>query len=314
MKKSLYLFLILSLTFVGCGNQTSSTNTAATPVVTTETKKQIVTSFYPLTFMTEQIVDKNAEVVNLAGASDIHEYEPSPQDMVKITTADLVIFQGAELETWTEDVIPTLTNQTLAVTHDLELTKAEKHEDHSDEEDYDEHNHGEFDPHTWLDPWLAQQMVDAILAAIINIDPAHQDLYTANAQTLKDRFADLDKTVDTQLSQCRGAEVIVSHDAYGYLARRYGFEMHAISGLSTQDEPSAKILAELKDEAEKGISHILVEENNVRRFADTLATETGLITLPINPLGKGPLDPSKDFFDIMEENLGSLTTALNCQS
>jgi len=89
--------------------------------------------------------------------------------------------------------------------------------------------------------------------------------------------------------------------------------MHTIAGISSQDEPSAQILAELKKEAEEGITHILIEENNVRRFADTLARETGLATLPTNPLGRGTLDPQKDFFDIMQENLQSFKTALNCQ-
>lgn len=340
MKKSLLLLSFLSLSLVGCETPSSTTTeNTENQNITTEAPKQIVTSFYPLAFMAEQIVGDKAEVINLAGASDVHDYEPSPQDMVNITTADLVIFQGAELEAWSEDVIPTLTNATLEVTHDLNLAKAEAHEKHAapadheedehedehhedeeehhedehEEESHDEHAHGEFDPHTWLDPVLAQDMTDEILEAIIHIDPVNQDRYTAKAQNLKDRFAALNTAFETQLSQCSRDEVIVSHDAYGYLARRYGFVMHAIGGLSTQDEPSAKILAELKAEAEEGITHILVEENSVRRFADTLATETGFTTLPINPLGKGTLDPNKDFFDIMKENLKSLQTALNCQ-
>ena len=156
-------------------------------------------------------------------------------------------------------------------------------------------------------------MTDHILQAIVKTDAANEATYLANAKMLKDRFAQLDQAFQTGLAQCVNNKMIISHDAYGYLARRYGFEFHSITGFSPQDEPSAKILAELKREAEKGITHILIEENNIRRFADTLARETGLKTLPINPLGRGTLDPQKDFFDIMEENLSSFKIALNCQ-
>lgn len=337
MKKSFLLLALISLTLVGCGSQTTQQPENATPPTSkthTEeiTKKQIVASFYPLAFITEKIVGDKAEVINIAGASDVHEYEPSPQDMVKLNEADLVVFQGAELEPWTDGVIPELTQKgilTLEVTHDLELTKMEEHEEHHEaaehddhednhgdeheEKDHDEHHHGEFDPHTWLDPVLAQDMVNHILEAVVQIDPSSKTTYETNAQQLKDRFEKLDADFQTVLRQCTNNEVIVSHAAYGYLARRYGFQMHPITGFSPQDEPSAKILAELKEEAEEGITHILIEENNIKRFADTLANETGLKTLPVNPLGRGTLDPQKDFFDIMEANLQSFQLALDCQ-
>jgi len=157
-------------------------------------------------------------------------------------------------------------------------------------------------------------MVDEIVANFVIVDPNNELDYIANGQALKDRFAQLDRDFESSLASCSNDEVIASHDAYGYLARRYDFEVHAITGFSPQDEPSAKILAELKEEAEEGITHILIEENNVRRFADTLARETGLETLPVNPLGRGTLDPSQDFFDVMETNLNSIKMALSCQS
>jgi len=336
IKKLLILFSLFSLTSVAYSDE----------------KKLIVTSFYPLAFMSEQIAGDKAQVINMAGSVDVHSYEPSPQDLVKLNKAHLVVFQGAELEPWTDGVIPELKAKgvsALEVTHNLTLAKNEEHDDHDDhgdkeeekhddehhdekkeekhtkkdkhqddekhddEEHHDEHNHGEFDPHTWLDPVLAQDMVDQIATAIVSIDSANKDVYQANAKLLKDRFAQLDQAFEKGLANCANKELIISHDAYSYLVRRYGFKAHTIAGFSPHDEPSAKILAELKKEAEEGITHILIEENNVRRFADTLARETGLATLPANPLGRGTLDPKKDFFDIMQENLNSFKTALNCK-
>ncbi len=332
MKTSFLLLSFISLALVGCQSPssvltnplTTDTNSAAS------TTKTVVASFYPLAFMTEQIVGNEMAVVNLAGASDVHDYEPSPQDMVQLHKADLLVYLGAELEPWAEDVVPTLENKTLEVAHALTLAEREVHDDHeeaehedepeddhdeeaSEEVDHDEHDHGQFDPHVWLDPVLAQQMVDEILEAVLEIDATKAAVYTANAATLKGRFKALDSAFESGLNACAQQEVIVSHDAYGYLARRYGFQTHAISGLSTQDEPSAKILAALKAEADEGITHILSEENNVLRFAEMLSSETGLEMVSINPLGRGTLDPSKDFFDVMTENLASLETALECK-
>ncbi len=336
MKKIVLFLSLLSSTLVAYSdNQTSQKD-----LDTVRTPKLIVTSFYPLAFMTEQIVGEKAQVINMAGSVDVHVYEPSPQDLVKLNKADLVIFQGAELEPWTDGVIPELKTKgvpAIEVSHSLDLAKTEEHDDHKKHKDehekpadehhaaeksnkkekhkdeHGEHHHGEFDPHTWLDPVLAQKMVNTILKAVVAIDSANETSYQANAQVLKDRFAQLDKAFQTGLAQCANEELIISHDAYGYLSRRYGFHAHTITGFSPHDEPSAKILAALKEEAEEGISHILIEENNIRRFADTLARETGLETLPANPLGRGTLNPQKDFFDVMQENLNSFKTALNCQ-
>jgi len=138
-----------------------------TSLAYSDEKKSIATSFYPLAYMSEQIVGDKADVINMAGSVDVHAYEPSPKDLVKLNKADLVVFQGAELEPWTEGVIPDLKAKGVAT---LEVK-----DDHKDE--HDEHHHGEFDPHTWLDPVLAQQMVDQILTAVVAIDSKNESVY-----------------------------------------------------------------------------------------------------------------------------------------
>ena len=343
MKSLLFLISLVSIALAGCSASSAPSSEASHEGLS---KPSIVTSFYPLYFMAERIAGSNAEVINAAGSMDVHEYEPSPKDMVRFYEADLVIYQGAELEPWTNGVILELEKKgiaTVEISRGLDLAKREEHADekhdehtedhheddhhgHEDEhhdehekhenehaEDHHDHHHGEFDPHTWLDPVHAQRMVDTIATAIAEVDPVHAESYLANAAELKNEFASLDESFTAVLSSCAGNEVIVAHDAYGYLARRYGFTAHAISGLSTQDVPSAKILAQLKEEASGGISHILIEENAVRAFAQTLAAETGLAVLPVNPLGRGTLDDSKDFLGVMNMNLESFATALNCK-
>lgn len=320
MKKML-LASIFSLLLIGCGEDiTNDQYVDATPTESEEieSSKNVVVSFYPLAFITKQIVGDTAQVINLAENAEVHDYELSPQDMVKLNNADLVIYQGAMLEPWVNDVIPALKAKNISVlevSHDIELTKHEPDDEHHKTADHDddEHNHGAFDPHTWLDPVLAQKMVDEILKSLIVIDSANQATYQANAESLKAQFTLLDQSFQTTLQNCALDEVITSHDAFGYIARRYGFHAHSIAGISTHDEPSAQLLANLKKEAiEEGMKHLLVEENTVKRFAETLVNETGLQVLPLNPLERGTLDPSKTFFQVAEENLQSFKTALQC--
>lgn len=316
MKKlsKLVSLTLLATLFVGCSK-------APEVVVDAGAVKDpvaVVTSFYPLAFIAEQVAGERAQVVNLAGSQDIHDYRLTPQDLVKLNKADLVVVQGEILEPWAADLI----NQVGEKTYLLEMMNAFEKEvikvEHHDEDGHvDEHGHdhgGEgFDPHIWLDPELAQKMVDEIEVALVKIDPEGSNEFADHAEKLKQKLVALDQKYQKELATCERKEVILSHNAFGYLAKRYGFTVHSIAGLSTQDEPSAQVLAALKAEAAEGISHVLVEDNNVQDFAKVLADETGLAVLKVNPLGRGPLDFGDDFFGVMENNLVSLKTALGCQ-
>jgi zinc transport system substrate-binding protein len=331
--KKLSLLTLITLVLFGCQNNIQNQDTSST---LKSEQISLVTSFYPLTFLTENIVREKGDVINLAGNTDVHEYRPSPQDIIKLNRANLVIVQGAELEPWTHDMIPQLQEKGISVVqvaehlelhtmadehhHEHEHHETEDHEEdhhHGEEDDHHEeeehHHHGEFDPHTWLDPVLAQSMIETITQSLKDVDSSNSDYYQKNANHLKQQFITLDNAYRSGISHCERDEVITSHDAFGYLARRYGFEVHSIAGMSTHDEPSAHTLATLKEEAEEGITHILTEQSNITRFAETLSSETGLQMLPLNPLGRGTLDPEKDFFDIMNENLQAFKTALGCE-
>lgn len=339
MKYSFLLFsLLFSVVLTGC-NQAEEQKTPAAKTTNendaqpvAKEKVSVITSFYALAFFAEQIAGDNAKVMNLAGAQDPHSYKISPQDRVLLSNADLVIYQGVGLESWTEDVIPELEAKNVAVleaSHDLELKPHSEHEDedheegyddhddehedeHYDEEGHDEHDHGEFDPHTWLDPVLAQTIVEHITEELIAIDEKNAAAYTKNAEELIQKLATLDAEYKNALANCTQEEALVSHNAFGYLEARYGFELHPIAGISPADEPSAKLLAELKNIAEtEGVTHILTEENNVKKYAETLAAETGLHMKSINPMGITPSEGN--YFDVSRNNLATLSEALSCQ-
>jgi zinc transport system substrate-binding protein len=320
--------------------------TAAEPV-RADGEFSIVTSFYPLQFALERIVGDLGVVTNIGEGVDPHDFRPATQDIVTLQRADLVVLQGADFEPWSDAVVDQLAadkKPVLLATADIELRAGglhddgEKHEDEHEEEEHDDHDehedeherdaheesdehdehaeeghddHGAFDPHTWLDPVLFAEMVTHMTEAIVTLDPENADIYNANAAALQAELVELDTIYAQTLAACELDEVITSHDAFGYVAARYGFDVHAIAGLSTQNSPSVTTLAELKEEAEEGIGAILLEENSIAAYGETLARETGLQTLSINPIAF--IVPAGDsYLTLMQKNLETFAAALKC--
>lgn len=279
----------------------------------------ISTSFYPLQFALERIAGAHAEIINIGAGRDPHDFRPSTHAIRTLQESDLVVLQGAGFEPWGEDVASQLTASEiplLIVTTALHLSDSDTSHDEDDEAENEngheeEHDHGQFDPHTWLDPVLFSETVEHLADALATLDPEFADVYMTNAATLEAELAALDTQFQTRLTNCRYDEAIISHDAFGYLADRYHLTLHPIAGLSTQDTPSATILAKLKTEAEEGVGAILLEESSVTAYGDTLARETGLTTLSINPIAF-TIPEGATYLTLMEANLDTLVTAFAC--
>ena len=299
----------------------------------------IVASFYPLAFALETLTDGVAEVTNIGEGRDPHDVQLSTADVAMLQEADFVVIQGADLEPWGDDIRTQLKREEVPVllaTAGLELRAGDHHDhgdeheedhhqdeeehehhdedhdhEHEEEDQHDEHDHGEFDPHTWLDPVLFSQSIEEMVHALEILDPANAALYEERGEALIAELTALNAEYEARLATCALDEVITSHDAFGYIGERYGFEIHAIAGFSTQDLPSAQTLAELREEAEAGVGAILLEENSVAAYGQTLANETGLRTLSINPIAY-IIPTGEDYVSIMRSNLNTFADALEC--
>jgi zinc transport system substrate-binding protein len=328
--------LLIGGWYVVSNNQESESNTTNHSQTDVE-KISVVTSFYPLQFALERIAGDVGVVTNIGEGKDPHDFKPTTQNMLTMQKADVVVLQGADFEPWGDDVMDRLLSDGVPVvvaTADLELHEGGHHhedeypeegheethegeaeheasEDHDHEHKDDEHDHGSYDPHTWLDPVLFSQTVAHIAKELAVIDPDNASTHQANAAALQADLAEIDTAYKTQLASCELDEVIISHDAFSYLAERYNFKTYSIAGLSSQDTPSATVLAELKEEAEEGIGAILLEENSIAAYGETLARETGLQMLPINPIAHNvPAD--ENYLSLMRSNLDTFATALEC--
>ncbi len=282
---------------------------------TSDERLQVVATFYPLGYFAERIGGEDARVRTLIPSSvELHAIDLSPGDIAAVREADLFIYNGAGLEPWVEeDILPALdVGQTLVV----EATRLA--------EDYlipphegDDHDlGGEFDPHTWIDPFIARLEAQAILEAFQGVDPANSESYQARAEALLTSLQTIHASYDSELSNRSLGAIIVAHDAFSYLGRRYGFEVIGIIGLTAEEHPSPIHLLEIVDRMqEEGIYTLYVtpvySDAYVQALKSTLERDAGVVVAILSLyLLTGP-DDGRNYLEQMEANLESLKVGLD---
>lgn len=267
----------------------------------TDVNLSVVTSIYPLFEFAHKVGGNRASVLNIVPPGvEPHEFEPTSQDLAAIYRAKLFIYNGGSIDGWAQKIEKDLLQKGITV---LNISS----------------NIGQLltDPHFWLDPVLAQKEVEVIRDTLIKIDPNHKDDYLKNSEVYLNDLTELDSIYRKALSSCELKEVITSHDAFVYLAKRYGFTTISIAGMSPEEEPSPKRMGEIAKLAKnKNIKHIFFETLVSPKLSETIAREIGAQTLVFNPLeGLTDIDvrEGKNYLSLMRENLKNLKIALICQ-
>jgi zinc transport system substrate-binding protein len=295
----------------------SATIVLSTPASASDVN--IVVTFYPLAYFSQEIGGEYVHVTQLVpNNTEIHSWEPSTSHIAATEQADILVYNGAGLDHWfEEDILPVLSNETTRIvvetTHDLELLSGEEHEHE------EEHDHGPVDPHTWVSPYMSRYQAQTIYEALIARDPDHESYYTDRWLALKTELEQLDNQYMTELSDIQKNLTIVSHEAFGYLAHRYGFEQHGVIGLSADEQPSASTLTTLLTLMEEHeVSTVYVDPIYSSEYALTLKndleSQTGTTVHILQLyLMLGEVD-DKDFMQQMQSNLDNLKIGLEATS
>jgi zinc transport system substrate-binding protein len=252
--------------------------------------ESVVAAFYPLAYAAEQLGGARVEVTNLTPpGSEPHDLEVSPKDVATIRDADLVLLLGRGFQPQLEDAAGTGGNVLrLLDTPGLALR-------------------ADNDPHVWLDPLRYAKIVARIGEALGTPDAADR---------LVGRLTALDGEYRRGLAHCRRHEIVTSHEAFGYLAERYGLEQVAITGLSPEAEPEPGKLQDVVELVRmRGVTTIYFETLVSPRIADTVARETGAKTAVLNPiegLTEDEVARGENYFSLMRTNLRTLREGLGC--
>jgi zinc transport system substrate-binding protein len=280
----------------------------------------VVAGFYPLEWTAERVGGDRISVSSLTPpGAEAHDLELAPQDVAGIVDADLLVylegFQPAIDEAAAAEAGDSAWDAGDAA--DLSLTAEPHDEEHGDEEEHaDEEEHGEdaVDPHFWLDPVRLADVGDALAERLAELDPDGAATYRENADALRADLEALDSEMQAALADCRVDTVVTAHDAFGYLADRYGFEVVGISGLSPSQEPEPSELAEIAELVdERGVTTVYTETLVDPAVAETVAEEAGVQTAVLDPL-EGLTDESAgdDYLEVMRANLAVLAEGQTC--
>ncbi len=285
MRALLATFVLVLVLGTGCAGDES------------DQRPTVVAAFYPLAWAAEQIGGDSIDVVNLTPpGAEPHDVELTPRDVEKIQNADLVLYLGSGFQPALEHAVEGRSGPSLDLLDGQELLTG------ADEEQ------GAYDPHVWLDPSRFAAMV-TLIGAQLHLEPA--------AARLVAKLKALDSELADGLAHCRRHEIVTSHAAFGYLAKRYGLKQLALTGLSPEAEPSPRDLEALVDEVKQTDATTVFFETLVSsKLADTVAREAGAKTAVLDPLEgltEDEVAAGEDYFSVMRSNLAILRAALQCR-
>lgn len=263
----------------------------------------VVASFYPLAFVVEAVGAEHVTVANLTPSGvEPHDLELTPQDVVSLESSDLVVYLDGFSPALDEAAGQLDAGHLFDVSEAARLDLETEHEDEG------------VDPHFWLDPTRLADVSDAIATRLGELDQENADTYAENAAVLRAQLLELDQELEVGLASCSSIDLVTSHEAFGYLAQRYGLVQLGIAGLSPDVEPTPSQLAEVTDFVrENDVATIYYETLVDPAIAESIALETGAATAVLDPI-EGLTDESagRDYVEVMRSNLANLRVGQGC--
>jgi zinc transport system substrate-binding protein len=263
-------------------------------VAVAASKRSVVAAFYPVAYAAQRVGGNRVDVTNLTPAgAEPHDLELTPDQIDEILDADLVVDLGQGFQPAVEKAAAQRDGPTVSL-----LPKGTK------------------DPHIWLDPVRMTTIVRRVQRSLTQADPRGRATYARNADAFVAELDALNHRYAQGLATCARKEIVTGHEAFGYLAQRYGLRQEGVAGLSPDAEPDAQRLGQLADLVKKqGVTTVFTESLVSPRIADTLAREAGVTTETLNPL-EGLTDKEiahgATYVTVMDANLVKLRRALGC--
>jgi len=278
---------------------------------------RVVTSFLPMQSHASAIAGDRAVVAQLLDKeTGPHDFQLSPADVRKVADADLFVINGAGIEDWLDTLVAKAGNKNLVIVDTSKSVRLiegpeailDNHDHHGG---HGHHHHAGANPHIWLDPVLAKKQAAAILDALVKADPANKAAYEANAKAYFAKLDALDAAFRKEISALPNRNLVTFHDAFPYLAARYGLNYVGFVEEFPEKDPSPKQLAELvKKIREEKVGVLFAEEGYAPTLLERIASQTGARVSALDTLEVGNGSPTA-YIDRMRKNLESLRAAFS---
>ena len=332
MKKITALLLALLMlvgALAGCGKQNDTNKTD---------KLSIVTTIFPeYDWVREILGDKadNAEITMLLdNGVDLHSYQPTADDIVKISDCDLFIYVGGESDGWVEDALRNAANRNMKVINLLEvlgdsvkteeivegMQEEHEHEDAHAHDDAEEHEHEEeADEHVWLSLKNAKMLVRVISKALQELDPDNKDIYAANADAYVKKLSALDADYQAAVDAASNKTILFGDRfPFRYLVDDYGLRYYAaFVGCSAETEAGFETISFLAKRVDEWkLPCVLTIEGAQHKIAETIVQNTTTKNQKVLTMDSMQSTTTQDvkngttYFSVMEKNLSVLKEAL----
>lgn len=324
-----FCLLMAASVLSSCGKAVSSSE-AGTPAAETEKPLKIVTTIFPEYDWVRQILGERAKNVELTmlldNGVDLHSYQPTADDIIKISDCDLFIYVGGESDGWVEDALKEATNKEMQVINLLDVLGEQVKEEEivegmeAEEEESEDENEPEYDEHVWLSLKNAETLCNAITDALEEIDPANKDAYATNAASYLEKLAALDGEYQTVVDNAARKTVLFGDRfPFRYLVDDYGLSYYAaFAGCSAETEASFETISFLAGKVDElRLPCVLTIEGAQHKIAETIVQNTAEKNQSILTLDSMQSTTSTDvangttYLSVMESNLDVLKQALN---
>jgi len=284
------LALAAASLLAACGGSATPSDESTSP----STGPTIVAAFYPLAYAAEQVAGPDATVINLTPpGAEAHDIELTAQQVAQIADADLVLYIPGFQPAVDEAVQQQAGDRALDVTQAITLLPG--------------------DPHVWLNPLNMAIIGDEIADRLSTTTPDLAGAVQDGAAALSSAMETLNDEWKAGTTTCANRDLVVSHEAFGYLAAAYGFTQVGIAGLSPEAEPSPARLAEVaKFVSDNGVTTIYYETLVDPKVAQTVAAETGASTAVLDPLEGLPEGYDGNYVTVMQANLAEVRKGQGC--
>lgn len=319
LPKLLTLIITTSFLFIGCNNNVDSNKK-------TEDTLNIVTSFYPLYISTINITKDipNITVTNMTKSQTgcLHDYQLTPQDLKTLEKADILVVNGAGMESFLDSIISQYPNlEIVDATKGLTLLEDDTHShddhdhDHDSEDEHSEddgHDH-EYNPHVWVSVTGNIEEVKNIASQLEDLNPENKEAYESNTNTYVSKLEELKNEMHAELDNLPNRDIITFHEAFPYFAEEFNLNIAGVIEIEPDSEPSAKEIEEIINTIKsKNINALFTEPQYSSKIAETIATETGATVYELDPIVTGDSNPNAydDYINKMKKNLDVLKEAL----
>lgn len=324
--------LLMIPTLAACGNASSTSSDDALVVSA---------ALYPIAEIVQRVGGDSVEVVNLTPpGTDAHDVELTAKQVQKLEESDAVFFFGDNFQPGTQKAITALSGVTSVDLFDsVELLDAaigefkaeERHsedehadEDHADEKPVeDEHNHGEHDPHVWLDPANMIAMTKAVVSTLSTLQPESASAFADNGETYIAELTEVGELLDAEIgipdgktaSRCDDVNLYTAHQGFTYLAHRAGLTLVPIGGINPDEQVSAQYLESLATDLKgKDVTifyESLITSSATKALADSLNVTTDVLN-GVEGLSNEDIANGITYISAQRDNIQRIAKALRC--